>query len=42
MEQIKQFQPGFTFVGERAERLTSKTERFIVTSDKRTQIHAHS
>ena len=42
MEQIKQFQPGFT-LGERAETIDKQEDgTFIVTSDKGTQIHANS
>jgi thioredoxin reductase (NADPH) len=38
MEQIKQFEPGFT-LGERAETIENK-RTFIVTSNKGTLIHA--
>jgi len=42
MEQIKQFQPGFT-LGERAETIDKQEDgTFIVTSDKGTKIHANS
>jgi thioredoxin reductase (NADPH) len=42
MEQIKQFQPGFT-LGERAETIDKQEDgTFIVTSDKGTQIHANA
>ncbi len=42
MEQIKQFQPGFT-LGERAETIDKQDDgTFIVTSDKGTQIQANS
>ncbi len=42
MEQIKQFQPGFT-IGERAETIDKQDDgTFIVTSDKGTQIHANA
>ena len=42
MEQIKQFQPGFT-LGERAETIDKQDDgTFIVTSDKGTQIHANA
>ena len=42
MEQIKQFQPGFT-LGERAETIEKQEDgTFIVTSDKGTQIHSNS
>ncbi|WP_396177916.1 NAD(P)/FAD-dependent oxidoreductase [Flavobacterium sp.] len=42
MEQIKQFQPGFT-LGERAETIDKQEDgTFIVTSDKGTQIQAHA
>ena len=42
MEQIKQFQPGFT-LGERADTIDKQEDgTFIVTSDKGTQIHANS
>ena len=42
MEQIKQFQPGFT-LGESAETIDKQEDgTFIVTSDKGTQIHANS
>jgi thioredoxin reductase (NADPH) len=39
MEQIKQFEPGFT-LGERAETIENKRMDFIVTSNKGTLIHA--
>jgi thioredoxin reductase (NADPH) len=39
MEQIKQFEPGFT-LGERAETIENKRMGFIVTSNKGTLIHA--
>ena len=40
MEQIKQFQPGFT-LGERAETIDKQEDgTFVVTSDKGTKIHA--
>lgn len=42
MEQIKQFQPGFT-LGERAETIDKQDDgTFVVTSDKGTQIHCNS
>ncbi|NMH28532.1 NAD(P)/FAD-dependent oxidoreductase [Flavobacterium silvaticum] len=42
MEQIKQFQPGFT-LGERAETIeTLEDGTFVVTTDKGTQHHAHA
>lgn len=42
MEQIKQFQPGFT-LGERAETIDKQEDgTFIVTSDKGTQIHSNA
>jgi thioredoxin reductase (NADPH) len=42
MEQIKQFQPGFT-LGERAETIETLSDgTFIVTTDKGTQHHAHA
>ncbi|MFT3794973.1 NAD(P)/FAD-dependent oxidoreductase [Flavobacterium sp.] len=42
MEQIKQFQPGFT-LGERAETIDKQEDgTFIVTSDKGTKIHCNS
>lgn len=42
MEQIKQFQPGFT-LGEKAETISRQEDgTFIVTSDKGTEIHCHA
>jgi thioredoxin reductase (NADPH) len=42
MEQIKQFQPGFT-LGERAETIDRQEDgTFIVTTDKGTRVHAHA
>ena len=42
MEQIKQFEPGFT-LGERAETIEHQPDgTFIVTTDKGTQHHAHA
>ena len=42
MEQIKQFQPGFT-LGERAEHIRKLDDgTFVVTSDKGTEIACHS
>ncbi|RZJ69334.1 NAD(P)/FAD-dependent oxidoreductase [Flavobacterium sp.] len=42
MEQIKQFEPGFT-LGERAETIEHQEDgTFIVTTDKGTQVHANS
>lgn len=42
MEQIKQFEPGFT-LGERAETIdTLEDGTFVVTTDKGTQHHAHA